>query len=194
MADKKTFCRALKHYLLSQFVYTDGLACRMCYAAIQEERLDRLWTIDQELFAFSGARETREGNKRMGRQLVKVMTELYPKNPLLKKYNEKIKQKERHGHSALVFAMVLEGQKVDLETTLSCYVFATASSLTQNAVRGIPLGQTDGQRILRELEPFFQDLVKKVLKQSEECFGACAPGLEIAQMKHEDLSVRLFSS
>ena len=191
--NKETFEYALKQYIKSQFVYTDGLACRLSYEAIKSGNHQRLWEIDQELFALAGSRETREGNQRIGRQFIKVMKELYP-NKLLKLYESRIKAKELYGHPSLVFAIVLEELEMELTTILSCYLFSSVSSLIQNGVRGIPLGQTDGQKILRELQPFIQELVSKTLIVPEDDFGGCAPGLEIAQMRHEQLSVRLFSS
>ena len=191
--NKDTFSLAIKQYVATQFVYTDGLACRLAYEAIQQKDFSKVWQIDQELFALVRAKETREGNKRIGRQLVRVMNELYHID-LLKSYEAKIKAKELHGHSAIVFAIVCEGLYVDLTTALSVYLFASTSTLVQNGVRGIPLGQTDGQKILRELQPVTAETVEKIMNLTEDDFGAGALGLEIAQMMHEQLSVRLFMS
>jgi len=47
---------------------------------------------------------------------------------------------------------------------------------------------------LNELQPFLTDQVEKIMQLSEDEFGASVPGLEIAQMLHEQLSVRLFMS
>ena len=191
--DKETFYRAVHQYLHTQFVYTDGLACRLAFEAIENGQINQIWRLDQELHALASAKETREGTKRIGRQLVKIMTELYGFE-LLKSYQAKIKAKEAHGHSSIVFAIVCHGLAINLPTSLSAYLFASASSLIQNGVRGIPLGQTDGQKLLHELHPTFAKLVHKIMQVPEDQFGAGAPGLEIAQMKHEQLSVRLFSS
>lgn len=193
IVNKETFLLALKQYLHTQFVYTDGLACRLVYEAIKSGRIEKVWQIDQELYALANAKETREGTKRIGRQLVKIMNQLYEID-LLKSYEAKIKGKERHGHSSIVFAILGEGLTIDLRMILSSYLFATASSLIQNGVRGIPLGQTDGQKLLGELHLTFDGLVDKIMHLTEDEFGAGAPGLEIAQMMHEQLSVRLFMS
>jgi len=142
IVNKETFLIAIKQYIQTQFCYTDGLACRLAYEAIQDNKIEKVWQLDQELYALANARETREGNKRVGRQHVKVMNEIY-QNDLLKMYETKIKAKERHGHSSLVFAIICNGLKIDIAMTLSSYIFATISSLVQNGVRGIPLGQTD---------------------------------------------------
>ncbi|OAS82823.1 MULTISPECIES: urease accessory protein UreF [Metabacillus] len=191
--NKETFLVAIKQYLHTQCKYTDGLACRIAFKAIEENKIETCWQLDQELYALANAKETREGTKRIGRQLVKVMNELYP-NRLLKEYESRIKAKKSHGHSSIVFAIICHELTIDLPTTLSSYLFSTTSSLIQNGVRGIPLGQTDGQKLLIEIQPFLANLVKEILNLSEDEFGAGAPGLEIAQMIHEQLSVRLFMS
>jgi urease accessory protein len=108
IVDRQSFLHAIRQYLSSQCVYTDGLACRLAYEAIKNNQLEKVWRIDQELFALGSAKETREGNRRIGRQLLKVMNELYNLE-LLKIYETKIKAKKCHGHSALVFAIVCEG-------------------------------------------------------------------------------------
>lgn len=193
ITNKETFLIALKQFLQTQFVYTDGLACRLAYEAMKTKKLEFVWRIDKELNALAMAKETRDGNRRVGRQLVKVMNQLFS-NEHLNLYQTKIKNKQVYGHSSIVFAMVCLELDIDLETTLSAYLFATASSLVQNAVRGIPIGQTDGQKILVSLQPYLKEKVKQILSLDEEEFGAGAPGLEIAQMLHEQLSVRLFMS
>jgi urease accessory protein len=191
--NKDTFLIAIKQFLQTQFLYTDGFACRIAYESLKINDHEKVWQLDQELFSLANARETREGNRRIGRQQVKVFNELFI-NEQLKIYEAKIKAKQVHGHSSIVFAMVCFGLKINLQTTLSCYLFATASSLIQNGVRGIPLGQTDGQKLLLELQSFLGALVEEILQCEEEVFGANATGLEIAQMMHEQLSVRLFMS
>ncbi|WP_147532972.1 urease accessory protein UreF [Bacillus marasmi] len=191
--DKETFQYALQQYIKNQFVYSDGLACRLGYEAINSGNEQRIWEIDQELFALVGSRESREGNQRIGRQFIKVMNVLYP-NELLKVYESKIRAKELYGHSSLVFAIGLENLEIDLNMILFCYLHSTVSTLIQNGVRGIPIGQTDGQMILRDLHTYMQEQVSKILEVPENDFGGSVPGLEIAQMRHEQLSVRLFSS
>ncbi|APH04498.1 urease accessory protein UreF [Bacillus weihaiensis] len=193
LTNKQEFYHALTQYLSLQFIYTDGLACKMVYEAIKSRNIQKVWEIDQELYALSLAKETREGNRRIGRQLVKVMNELYEIHAL-KDYQNKIKRKEAFGHSAIVFAMVSQHLQLDVRTALETYLFATTSSLVQNAVRGIPLGQTDGQRVLIDSQPFLTELVDKTLLLDEADFGASSIGLEIAQMIHEQLPVRLFMS
>jgi urease accessory protein len=93
-----------------------------------------------------------------------------------------------------VFAIVAYHLRVKKEAAIGTYLFAGVSSLIQNAVRRIPLGQTDGQKILVEIQPVLNEAVRTILRLKLDDLCAVSPGLEIAQMRHERLHVRLFMS
>lgn len=81
-----------------------------------------------------------------------------------------------------------------LETTIALYLHAFAGALVSAAVRLVPLGQTDGQRILAALAPLCQSLAKDALTAPIEAIGGCAIAADIASMRHETQRVRLFRS
>ena len=193
ITDKKSFGQAIAVYIQKQLVFTDGLACRLAYEALEQNDHVSFIEYDHLLFASSLAQETREGNRRIGERMAQLCTNLYPSSHL-NDYLKRIKEKEAYGHSALVFATVAQHLRVSKKTTIGAYLFASVSSLVQNAVRGIPLGQTDGQQLLIEVQPLLEEAVTSILRLSKDDLGAISPGLEIAQMCHERLHVRLFMS
>lgn len=193
ISDKGTFSEALSVYVRKQLVYTDGLACCLAFEALENGSRDKILEIDHMVFASSFSAETRMGNRRIGERMAKLCMDLYP-SVVLAEYLEQIKKKNAYGHSAFVFAMVAHHLNVKKETAVGTYLFAGVSSLIQNAVRGIPLGQTDGQKILVEIQPVLNESVKTILSLTLDDLCAVSPGLEIAQMRHERLHVRLFMS
>jgi urease accessory protein len=193
LTDKQSFFKALEVYIRKQLVFIDGLACRLVYEGLECGYEASIFELDQLLFASCLAEETRVGNRRMGERLARLCMELYPSS-YLNNYLEAIKEKRAYGHSACVYAIVTHHLKVVKETAVGTYLFTLISSLVQNAVRGIPLGQTDGQRILVAIQPCLEEAVNTILTLSEEDLGAVSPGLELAQMRHERLPVRLFMS
>lgn len=70
----------------------------------------------------------------------------------------------------------------------------TTASLTQNAIRGIPIGQNAGQKVLVGSYPVIEEAVQLTMQHGYLDLGAAAPGLEIAQMQHENLRSRMFMS
>lgn len=125
----------------------------------------------------------------IGERMWKVCREIYP----LDIWNDD-KKKRGYKHPALVFAIVCHHLQIPKETTVLSYLYTSVQALVQNAVRAIPLGQTDGQRLLVSMQPHLLKAVQKIDTLTEEELGAAVPGLEIAQMQHEQLSVRLFMS
>lgn len=191
--DKQTFSEALNIYLQKQLVYVDGLACRLAWEALEEKNLSAFFHLDELLFTSCLSKETRLGNQRMGERMAKLCYDLYPE-PILETYIKKMKEKKAYGHSALVFSAVAFHLEVDKHTALQTYLFSTINSLVQNAVRGIPLGQTNGQKLLVEIQPVIEESTRKIMELSEDDLAAVSPGLEIAQMQHERLHVRIFMS
>ena len=84
--------------------------------------------------------------------------------------------------------------KVNLIDAIQYYMYSTASTLIQNAVRTIPLGQKDGQILLKESSESFLELSEIIQTLDEDMFGANVPGIELAQIQHETLVFRLFMS
>ncbi|WP_332634157.1 urease accessory protein UreF [Halalkalibacter flavus] len=193
ITDKQGFSQAISVYIRKQLTFVDGLACRLAYEALEQKELDKFFELDHLLYASSLAEETRLGNQRIGERMAKLCYELYPSSDL-QKYLQQIKEKKAYGHSAFVFAAVAHHLEISIETVVKTYLFTAVSSLVQNAVRGIPLGQTDGQKILVEIQPLIDKAVVRIFTLVEEDLGAISPGLEIAQMRHERLHVRLFMS
>ncbi|RXZ00825.1 urease accessory protein UreF [Fictibacillus sp. S7] len=193
ITDKASFAQAIFVYLRKQLVFVDGLACRLAYEALEQSDMCAFLELDHILFASSLAEETRMGNKRIGERMAKLCFNLYPSS-ILKNYVNWIKEKKAYGHSALVFAAVAHHLNITKETAVETYLFTAVSSLVQNAVRGIPLGQTDGQKILVEIQTYLNEAVEAIFRLSWDDLGAVSPGLEIAQMRHEHLYVRLFMS
>jgi urease accessory protein len=194
IVDKESFKTAIFAFVDKQLVFSDGLACRLSYEILESSRgMNELLEIDRLLFVSSLAKETREGNRRIGERMAKMCMELYS-STTLGEYLHFIKNKQGYGHSALVFAFVAHHLQIDKEKILSAYLFSSVSSLIQNAVRGVPLGQTDGQKLLVEMQVKIHEAKNRIMKLTKDDLGAVSPGLEIAQMRHERLHVRLFMS
>lgn len=189
----ETFSEWIEIFLKDQLVSSDGLGIRMVYEAIENEDLDRIWQIDRMLHVQNLARETREGTQHMGRSLSKIAEAIY-ETPIVELYNKKIKEKKAFGHSAVVYAIIGQHLNIPKKTTILLYLYNTIISFVQNGVRSIPLGQTDGQRIVYAFHPKLYAASEKVMALDEIEFGTIAPGVELAQMEHQWLNNRMFMS
>ena len=74
--DQATFFQWLHAYLNEQLIYSDGLASRLVYEAIEEGDLTIVWKMDRMLTVQNLPRETREGTQRMGERMLKLIESL----------------------------------------------------------------------------------------------------------------------
>ncbi|WP_163849335.1 urease accessory protein UreF [Pseudooceanicola aestuarii] len=81
-----------------------------------------------------------------------------------------------------------------LDAALRLYLMAFASALTSAAIRLVPLGQTDGQRILAAAEPLSADLAEAAADGDLDRLGSAAFLVDIAGMRQGALTTRLFRS
>jgi urease accessory protein len=81
-----------------------------------------------------------------------------------------------------------------LAPTAQAFVQAFAANLVSAGVRLVPLGQTDGLRVLARLEPLIPPLVASALSSSLDDIGGAAVMADMASMRHETQHTRLFRS
>jgi urease accessory protein len=83
---------------------------------------------------------------------------------------------------------------VPLVPLAHAYLSAFTANLVSAAVRIIPLGQTDGQRITAALMPEVAAVARAAAAAPLDAVGSAAVGLDLASMRHETQEVRLFRS
>jgi urease accessory protein len=75
---------------------------------------------------------------------------------------------------------------------IALYLHGQALTQVQAAVRFLPLGQAEGQRILTRLGPLILRLAARAADAGEDDLGGCALGAEISQARHETMETRIF--
>lgn len=193
IVDSKSMREYLKVFLNNVFIYSDGLGIRMLYEYLKKNEEDKIWLLDRELTVQSIAKETRNGSKLVASRMIKLFYDLYQID-MLKDYEEKIMNKEAFGHPAMVFGMLMYTFELTEEEAITFHMYSTISTLVQNGVRAIPLGQKEGQLIMKECSESFGILYEKIRKMDFSLLGATAPGIELSQINHEMLEFRLFMS
>jgi urease accessory protein len=78
--------------------------------------------------------------------------------------------------------------------TAQAFAQAFAANIVSAGVRLIPLGQTDGLRVLARLEPLIARVVGAGLAATLDDVGGAAVAADIASMRHETQYTRLFRS
>jgi urease accessory protein len=86
------------------------------------------------------------------------------------------------------------GHNLALLQTLEAYLMAFVTNLVSAAVRLVPLGQTDGTKIIARLAPLAREVAARAARSTLEDVGGAALRSDIASMRHETQYTRLFRS
>jgi urease accessory protein len=101
-----------------------------------------------------------------------------------------------HGPVAypVAVAVAASGHGIALQPALSAYLQALAANWVSAGVRLIPLGQSDGQRVLAALEPAVAATAQRALSAKLDDIGSSAFRADLASARHETQYTRLFRS
>ncbi len=86
------------------------------------------------------------------------------------------------------------GHRIGSEPALHAFLHAIVANWISAGVRLIPLGQTDGQRVLAALEVDIAACAARASTTPLEDIGSCTVRADIAGMRHETQYTRLFRS
>lgn len=137
--------------------------------------------------------ELRNGSIKQCARFIKIQTEL-DKYPILEKYADSIKCGICDGHYCIAMGLFIREIGADIEESLLLYCYSIVSSMTNHAVKLVPLRQLDGQEALFRISKKIPAAVKKSLILDETDLGAGAFGFDMRSMQHEDLYSRLYIS
>ncbi|PWK62869.1 urease accessory protein UreF [Roseicyclus mahoneyensis] len=129
--------------------------------------------------ALAGSRERLEETKAQGRALAETLAALGVGDGVARPYP---------------VTLGLAARRLDLPDGLVArlYLQAFAGTLVSAAVRFVPLGQAEGQRVLAALHPVIERVAAEGLVAGLEGIGTGVFGADLAAMRHESLEVRIF--
>jgi urease accessory protein len=96
----------------------------------------------------------------------------------------------------IVFAAIAAGWRLDERTAITAYVWGWLENQVNAALKAVPLGQTDGQRILLASGNRLDEIAGSAIERADdpEAWATQCPGLAIASSRHETQYSRLFRS
>jgi len=90
--------------------------------------------------------------------------------------------------------LVSAAHAIPLEPTVHAFLHAVTSNWISAGARLVPLGQTDSQRVLAQLEPVVAATARRALAASLDDLGSATFRADLAGMRHETQYTRLFRS
>lgn len=89
---------------------------------------------------------------------------------------------------------VAGGHGISAEAALAAFLHAVASNLVSVAIRCGVIGQRDGVAVLAGLEPQVIAMAERAARSTLDDLGSATIRAEIASLRHETLTTRLFRS
>jgi urease accessory protein len=90
--------------------------------------------------------------------------------------------------------LVSAAHAIPLASTVHAFLHAVTSNWISAGSRLVPLGQTDSQRLLAQLEPVVGATARRALTASLDDLGSATFRADLASMRHETQYTRLFRS
>jgi urease accessory protein len=168
-----------------------------CAGIERRAGMERCADIDRTLDALKPASELRDASRQMGRQVLRVasnLSEPFASQGLTADLFRAVENQETPGHHAMAFGVVGAAFAWTEKEMACAYLYATCAGLAAAALRLLALGQLAGQRILWALAPSITKLAEDLQGKDMADVWSFAPGIEIAAMRHATLDARLFRS
>ena len=157
----------------------DLVIVRLAIVAWREEDSARVKSWNDWMLQTRETSELRQQTQQMGRSMGEWMTNI---------------QAPAGGDFTypVAWALAVSRFDVDLRDALQAFAFGWAENMVQAAVRGVPLGQSSGQRILSRLAAEIPAAVAEAFACADP--QAFSPMLAILSSRHENQYSRLFRS
>ena len=186
VVDADTLISWLRTVLINGTGRVDGVLFREAHVGVEAADWLRLDEIAELGNAFQGTAEFALESRAQGEAFLRATQAAWPA-PALERLNGRAVY-------PVAVAAACAAHGISVETGLHGYFHAFMSNLVSAAMRAVPLGQTDGQRAIADLE----DTVGRAVEQSMEIpldeIGTAAPLIDLASMRHETQYTRLFRS
>lgn len=169
--------------------FADAVFLKEAHIAVQTDR-DRLRQIVEYAAAFAGTKELRLESEAQGAAFIELVQNVEP--------NEGLSTLMEVWPGPFPFAVAVGAAagalKIDQHNLCTAYLHAFASNLSSALVRIVPLGQTDGQRIIARLATSVSDAVTRALDTPYEDVTVSTLMVDLCSMHHETQYTRLFRS
>lgn len=171
----------------------DAALCRAAHESVQNR--------DEALFAWAlergdamrATRELGEETENQGRAFLAAVARPWPATGIDWACGQAEARRRPMVYPVAVGA-VTAAQDIPLKPALAAYLHALAANLVSAGIRLIPLGQSDGQQALADLEPVILEAAEQALEQDREDLGQAALMVDWASARHETQYTRLFRS
>ena len=154
--------------------------------------METVFKADRELEAMKLGYESRTASRQMGRQVVRLAADQHTRHPLIEDYLAAVEAERTPGHLAVSLGLTLAAAGWSKENTIAALLYQTATGFVAAAMKLLPIGQREGQRLLES----WLGVIERVSRNAahQRVLQSWSPVQDIYAMKHSRLESRLFRS
>ncbi len=193
--DQASAAQYLRQKLRWSIAPAELLAVRLVHEYAGTADLSGILRIETILDASRIPGEQRDASRKMGARFAKTMGKLklpIPPNNIFHQYLHASEGKSMN--HCCIYSVFCSAMEMELDDTLTHYLYAQTSAMATNCVKTIPLSQSAGQQLLTGCYPCMQELIQQVKGQTEDDLCLSAPGFDIRGIQHERLYSRIYMS
>jgi urease accessory protein len=153
----------------------------------------KLFEIAELAAAFRGTSEFALESSQQAAACLTTLRQVWP-DSLLDWLSETLRQHRIQPALAVVLGVRSAAQAIPASIALPAYVQSYIANLVTAGVRLVPLGQTDGQLAIAELEQAILAASVEAERATVDDLGSAAFMVDLASMEHETQYTRLFRS
>jgi urease accessory protein len=189
-----TDAASLSDWLASMLVdgsgFCDGVFVAHAYRAAASHDEAPLREVAELAAAFVPSRERQLETSSQGRAFIEIARSAWNCDGL----DQLVAQCDGAIVYPVAVGLVSAAHDIPLASTMHAFFHALASNWISAGARLIPLGQTDSQRVLAQLEPIVVATAKRALQASFDDLGSATFRADLASLRHETQYTRLFRS
>ena len=170
----------------------EAVAVGSAHDAFVSGSLEISFKADRELEAMKLGRESRTASRQMGRQVIRLAASQHGRHSLIEDYLAAVETERTPGHLAVSFGLTLAAAGWSKEDSIAAYLYQTATGFVAAAMKLMPLGQREGQRLLESWLAVIEQGSRNAAHQ--RVLQSWSPVQDIYAMRHSRLESRLFRS
>jgi urease accessory protein len=172
----------------------DAVAALRAFEAAKTNDVASVIDADRALLRTKAAFELRAASLAMGRRLLDEVS-AHVEAPFLHEYASLVKADRSLGTQPVTFGVVCAALEVaDAESVVASLLLVSVTAILQASMRLLPISHRDVQATLHHLRPVIATLASSVVTGDSRPLRSFQPLQDVASMRHEAASARLFAS
>jgi urease accessory protein len=190
--DAEEFKEYVEDILRAAVGTREAVAVSLACEAIRRKKLAFALSADAELEAMKIGYESRVASRQMGRQVMRIAVDRAQPHAMLQRFHMDIMESRTPGHFAVCLGLTLAASGWDRTDAIAAFLYQTAAGFVSAAMKLLPIGQREGQRLLAQWTPLFIELSRRIPIKTDML--SWSPIQDIYAMRHGRLESRLFRS